>query len=375
MIETFIQIRRHNESGFVLPYVLFVILILAMATTIAAQRLLSANTAMNEMQIKMRTEKILQSAEAAASYSLLTGNPGDKGYDLSPQSPIVWEFGFLSSDGLTALDKNAVQSLSQDIWHANGDMRGYSLPNGTQTKGSSPSLVAVDAVVSLQDTTGLVSLNQTNSRMLKPVLQYAGAPRSQTDRLVHSLWDYIDFDSAKRVNGAESREYRRQKKTPPSNSPIRSYEELGALLYWNEMSGKLDMRKLKELTTINSTLGFRETFATQTLKNLINLDTESLHESRRPSFENQLQANINSTSGAARIRIWARRADGQLDKRVIEIERKFESVDMPYRRHWVYETTVLESDFEKSITLTDSRGGPLELDGLKHVVHAASSAP
>ena len=120
---------------------------------------------------------------------MLTGNPGDKGYDLSPQSPIVWEFGFLSSDGLTALDKNAVQSLSQDIWHANGDMRGYSLPNGTHTKGSSPSLVAVDAVVSLQDTTGLISLNQTNSRMLEPVLQYAGAPRSQTDRLVHSLWD------------------------------------------------------------------------------------------------------------------------------------------------------------------------------------------
>ena len=95
------QIRRHNTSGFVLPYVLFVIVILSIAGIIAAQRLSSVTAVVDELQNKIRSEKILQSAEAAATYSLLTGNPGSQGYDLSPQSPIVSEFGTLSPDGLT----------------------------------------------------------------------------------------------------------------------------------------------------------------------------------------------------------------------------------------------------------------------------------
>ena len=370
------QIRRHNTSGFVLPYVLFVIVILSIAGIIAAQRLSSVTAVVDELQNKIRSEKILQSAEAAATYSLLTGNPGSQGYDLSPQSPIAWEFGTLSADGLTPLGDNDKENIPEDMWLATGSARSYALLSAvSQTNNFASSLRPVDAVISLQDAAGLVSLNQQSSRLLINALQYAGASETEADKLAQLLWDYIDFDSSKRPEGAESQDYRRLKKTQPSNSPIRTFEELGALVYWDEMLNEIDLLKLKEFTTVVPTPGFRKSFATETQSILLDLDSESFIESRRLSFENQLEINNSKTSGTARIRIWARRHDGQFDKRVIDIERKLKSAGAPYRRHWVYDSTVLRSDLEKSVTRSDSGDGTLKLDGLKHVVHTAASAP
>jgi type II secretory pathway pseudopilin PulG len=356
-----------------------VIAILAIAGTIAAQRLLKASDAISDMRVKIRSERLLHSAEAAASYSVLTGNPRETGYDLSPKSPIVWEFGFLSPDGLRNLRENDVSALPQDIWNANGEARRYDLAESLsdtaprrRTRGAS---APAEAIVSLQDTAGLISLNQVNSRMLSSVLQYAGAPKRDAETLVQSLWDYVDFDSQKRENGAEAPEYKRLKKPAPPNSPLRSFEELGALMHWGDMIDSLDMLRLKDLTTAQPTIGFRRTFATPTQIRLFNLDSASLIESRRPSFENQLQLGIPKTSGGARLRIWARRADGQYDKRVVEIKRTMGAADVPYRRHWVYDATVLENDLETSISLMGPGNKRLELNGLKHVVHAASSAP
>ena len=215
------QIRRHNTSGFVLPYVLFVIVILSIAGIIAAQRLSSVTAVVDELQNKIRSEKILQSAEAAATYSLLTGNPGSQGYDLSPQSPIAWEFGTLSADGLTPLGDNDKENIPEDMWLATGSARSYALLSAvSQTNNFASNLTPVDAVISLQDAAGLVSLNQQSSRLLINALQYAGASETEADKLAQLLWDYIDFDSSKRREGAESQEYRRLKKTQPSNSPI-----------------------------------------------------------------------------------------------------------------------------------------------------------
>jgi type II secretory pathway pseudopilin PulG len=362
-----------HEAGFVLPYVLMVIAILAIAGTIAAQRLSRASEVISDMQNKMRSERVLHSAEAAASYSLLTGNPRETGYDLSPKSPIVWEFGFLSPNGLSTLREADVKALPQDIWSANGQGRRYDLPGreNPRLRASQPA----SAFISLQDTAGLVSLNQVNSRMLSSVLQHAGAPKREAETLAQSLWDYVDFDSQKREGGAEASEYKRLKRPAPPNSPLRSFEELGALMHWDEMIGKLDMLKLKELTTVQATTGFRRAFATPTQMRLFNLNSASLLESRRPSFENQLQLGIPKTSGGARLRIWARRADGKYDKRVVEIKRTLGAADVPYRRHWVYDATVLENDLETNLSATGSGNERLELNGLKHVVHAASSAP
>ena len=66
---------QKNEAGFVLPYVLVVIAILAIAGTIAAQRLQKASAVVGDMQERLRAEQVLQSAEVAATYSILTGNP------------------------------------------------------------------------------------------------------------------------------------------------------------------------------------------------------------------------------------------------------------------------------------------------------------
>lgn len=377
--------NRSPEHGFILPYVLLVIAILAIASTIAAQRLTRATAVISDMQIKMQSERVLQSAEAAATYAVLTGNPTENGYDLSPESPIKWEYGILSANGLKTLQPQEAEGLLSDFWPADGGLRRYSLPGRTgeqdpfasrrQTGASARNSGAMDAIVSLQDISGLVSLNNVNSRVFEPLFKYAGADPQQSRRLVETLRDYIDMDSNKRPVGAERNDYRRQNLPPPSNSPLRSFEELGALMHADETLNTLDMLKLKELATIESTAGFRNAFAAPSQKEFYTLNTQSLLESRRPGFENGLEYDIKRTSGKARIRIWARRSDGRFDKRVFEIERFLSGIGEPYRRRWVYDATVLNSDLEKNISAARARGEPLNLDGLKHVVHAASSAP
>lgn len=338
------------------------------------QRLTRATDVVAAMQSKIQSQRVLQSAEAAAIYSLMTGTPNGDSYDLSPDSPIDMGFGLMSADGSKLLTPSDVSGLTPDLWPATGGMRRYSLPNTDENAAPQQSARA-NIYISLQDTTGLASLNQVNSKMLTPILQHVGANGAEARQLSETLQDYIDLDSDKRSSGAENGEYRRAKKPPPTNSPLRSFEELGAIMHWDEKIGTLDMTTLKELTTLTLQSGFRPHFASPLQNELFSEDAQSLLQSNRRGLVENIELNNTRASDSARLRIWARRPDGRYDKRVIEIERTLTNLESPYRRRWVYDATVLESDLEKSASTSLDENEPIKLDGLKHVVHAASSAP
>ncbi len=80
--------------------------------------------------------------------------------------------------------------------------------------------------VQLQDTRGLLNLNRPDAGRLPKLLQYCGASESQVGALADALADYIDDDDLKRINGAESFDYRAAGMPEPRNSPLLSREEL-----------------------------------------------------------------------------------------------------------------------------------------------------
>ena len=361
------QTQPHAESGFVLPYVLVVIAILAIAGTIAAQRLQKASAIVGEMQDRVYTERVLLSAEAAATYSLLTGNQGNGGYDLSPESPIVWEFGLLSPDGRRPLREDAAGKITKNLWRGDGSLRRYALSGSGR---------ATDAIVSYRDAAGLLPLSEGNPDFLLPVLEAVGAPRPQARDMLAALADYVDPDERKRPNGAESFNYRTQNLTPPTNAPLRSYRELARVMGWEETMRSMDMTSLKSMTTLNSGASYREAFAPESLRQIIGLNDAAISASQKLDIFEQIELKNSTSSQRARFTIWAPRSDGRFRKRVVDVERFLGGIDTPYRRHWVYDSTVLESDFVPYVGAPIiAQNGPLKFDELDHVVHASSLRP
>jgi len=360
---------RLSEQGFVLPYVLVVIAILAIAGTIAAQRLTKAAAIVTELQEFAQAEQIFASAEAAAVYSLLTGNSVQGGYDLSPDSPILWEFGFMSADGKRVLRDDAASAIPRNIWSGKGELRRYALPGREEQ-------APPQAVVAYRDASGLVRLNRSAESVLLPVLEAAGATRPEARKLVSTLLDYIDPDDNRRLNGAESLNYRTQNLPPPTNAPLRSYAELGHVMGWAEAMRTLDMQLVKDLTTLKLGPGYRPTFSPERLKQLLDAPEDSLIPSQQIDIMQQAQRNVSTPSQFARLVMFVPRNDGRYQKRVVDIERFLGGIGDPYRRHWVYDSVVLESDLRFYIDPSAiSQDGPLPLDELDHVVHASTLRP
>jgi type II secretory pathway pseudopilin PulG len=357
----------HSESGFVLPYVLLVVAILAIAGTIAAQRLQSASAIVTDIGDRLAAERQLQSAEAAATYSILTANALRGGHDISPDSPTVWEFGYLSADGRRPLSEDEASALVPDIWLAQGSLRKYqSTPDMRPT------------IVSYRDATGLVSLNLPSPRFIEPVLLASGASRAQARSAVSTLLDYTDLDITRRQQGAESFDYRTRDMPAPTNSPLRSYSELGNIMGWSELLTEIDMTRLKDMTTLQITNGYKQGFAPRALQEVMSFDSDSLLESRRLDALQEIERRSLQPSKSSRFVIWAPRADGRYQKRVVDIERFAGGVGAPYRRHWVYDSTVLENDIISAAPDTqtgNSSGSGLNFEELDNVVHAPSLRP
>ena len=369
---------QKNEAGFVLPYVLVVIAILAIAGTIAAQRLQKASAVVGDMQERLRAEQVLQSAEVAATYSILTGNPVTGGYDISTESPIAWEFGFLSPDGRRPLREGDANAVEKNLWTGNGYLRRYDKVAGEMT--NEDDAQAPQAIIAYQDVSGLASLNNGSPHLLLPIFEAVGASRAEAQELLDTLNDYTDPDSRRRTRGAEDFDYRTQKFPPPPNAPLRSYEELGQVMGWAEVMPRLDMQALKDMTTLKMSPGFRLIFASDELKTLVGGvmggEDGSLMPSQSIDLMTQVALNNRRPSQFARFIMWVPRADGRYQKRVVDIQRFLGGVGEPYRRHLVYDSTVLESDLKRYAgPFNNTQTRPLQFDELDHVVHAPSLRP
>lgn len=90
------------------------------------------------------------------------------------------------------------------------------------------------ALVSVQDGRGLFSLNTVSRRMLTTLLVQDGVPLTRAQAMVDVLDDYIDTDTLKRLNGAETPEYRALSLPAPRNDWLLSVRELESMPLWRD---------------------------------------------------------------------------------------------------------------------------------------------
>jgi len=345
-----------RQRGFVLPYVLIVISILALAGSIAALRLQSTTKILTSIQASERTSRMMDNAENVAIFALMAGNAVQGGYDLNPKSLIQSEFGLINAFG-RPVNPGRADKFVPDLWEVYGGLRKVRSSEG-------------DVIISLQDVSGLPSLNTPLHISFDPILKLVGTTTRESGQLQQALADYIDFDNDRRPQGAEAADYRLRNMSPPSNSPLRSYAELSSVLGWDDVFNHVDIRVLKERTTLQANAGYRSVFDKRGQSDQSNSNESSLLSNDFDPLFDGAVARSTVPTGHMRLTFWAQRQMGPdaglWDKRIIEISRQAEHISAPYTRHWVMEMTVLEEQAEFNAE---------QLDEIKYVIDSASVRP
>lgn len=88
---------------------------------------------------------------------------------------------------------------------------------------------------SIQDETGLFSVAWPGQAVLDAFLEDRGVPARDIPALRDALLDYIDYDDLRRLNGAEDREYARERRPTPPNRRLLLPHEVFAVLGWEAL--------------------------------------------------------------------------------------------------------------------------------------------
>ena len=322
--------HNNSDEGFVLPYVLVAIAILAITASIAAQRLQNISHMISKIQDEAVAELAFKSAETEVLYVFLAGIPVRGGMNIAL--------------GREASDPN--------LWSAAGEARRVDTQYGP-------------VIVTYRDVTGLVPINSPGSQLTGKLLTSLVVKPNVAKAMTATLGDYIDRDDSRQFRGAERADYRLRKLPPPSNSPVRSYGELSSVLHWPEAVETFDMHKFMDVTTLAPRASYMKfAFTDAHLMNALGLNSLSLRNSlANGGIEAGLMGD-NFPSGRGRFTFKFRNSNGGYRQRAIEFSTQLSALDKPYERFWVYETTVLEDP---------NNVGFAQIEKLKNVFHAPST--
>lgn len=327
----------NKTDGFVLPYVLCVILVLSAAGLIAVERLKNVTQTVLLFEERAMAQQALFTAEADAIFSVISGVTMRGGIGINPRIPLP--------DALGDIPKEP--SVEFNLWRANGEWRQSQTPSGK-------------VYVNLQDAAGLISLNTTAGSDLIETFKFLGLDSNQAEVITARLLDYSDEDNNRRFRGAERTDYALKKRSSPSNSPIRNHEELNNILGWDDISSSLSHERLKAFTTLRLTGAVRYNFAPTALLQLVSDKRERQEQGGFDIIETERQSIF--PSDYSRVKFIYPLPSGGYTEKVIEIRRQVNNVDKPFKLFWVYEKN------------WPNRLQPLDIEtgNLKNAIHPTS---
>ncbi len=189
------RLKRRAQQGFVLVATLFAIALITLAAAFFASRVDQLRSSAFETQGWAEAEREAFSTREALMFQLATNLRNERGVTVD-NMPLV------------------------------ADGRAYPL---------SPTLTFY-----AQDERGLLPINVLDDPVLSRFLGSVGIPVERHARFIDTLRDYIDPDSLKRLNGAETQEYAALGRAPPANDYLRTRDEIPAILAWDELFAALD---------------------------------------------------------------------------------------------------------------------------------------
>ena len=201
-----------HQHGFVLVVTLWILAIIAIAAAYFADRVTSSVTAARQSQLATDALVDMSSTRAEILFRMGASPLSAFGLGVTPQSAI-------------ALDNRAYRGIGQDV-------------------------------VYLQDSRGLLNLNISHPEMLLRLLGQAGVAAQNRDAMLDTLSDYIDTDDFRRLNGAESAQYKSLGLPLPTNDWLVTPWQLQNIIGWRDQAAIWKDRRFLEVVTTAPVIGF-----------------------------------------------------------------------------------------------------------------------
>ena len=126
---------------------------------------------------------------------------------------------------------------------------------------------------SLQDESGLVSVNAPRFSLFAAVLRSTGMSSADIQTMVARVEDYIDVDDRQSPDGAERSDYHQHGEPPPPNWIMASPMELSMVLGADELIDTAQWKRLRPLLTVRPVNGYNfNTMHPEILAALLDLD-------------------------------------------------------------------------------------------------------
>ena len=207
---TTVTISKRSD-GFVLVAVIWVLAAMGLVVAFIGVQLEEMQNQSIAMEAKRVREFDRLAIESVALYLASTRTASYRG---------------LHTDRYTPPPLGSTAFLSTDGFVESGD---------ELTLDGRPYKVRGGLILSIQDAGSLVSLRAERSGRLGKLLKGYGLPPSDIQRLLATLSDYIDRDEIPSLNGAESSDYERVGRTPPTNRFLVHPGQLHNILGWDRV--------------------------------------------------------------------------------------------------------------------------------------------
>ena len=306
---------RDTSDGFVVPYVLVLIGVLAVVSLFAMERLSRNTEVVRQLDARLRAETALASIQAEAVYTLMAASPLRDGFDLPGRIDPADAFLF------GAAPEALPGANSPDTWVPDGQWR-----------------LVRDGAVAAQDAQGLLPLNTASEASVAALLIELGYPAREARLAAAKLADYVDADARRRSGGAEAPQYRMSDRpappdappNAPTNAPLRSFAELRNVMGWDAVLDVIDPAVLASFTTLDATQsGVSAKYAPDRLRRVLRM-TESA-----PVAVTNDEFAFNNLPGAPpglRTRLLMVVPDPDQPRlAVVELERRRGGFDAPFR--------------------------------------------
>jgi Type II secretion system (T2SS), protein K len=315
------------EEGFVLPYVLVVVFILALVSAVAVRSITSSSTIITELNEDMLAEQRLLSAEADTLFVFLTSVPVKGGIDTSH---MVWT-GEEVVDGF-----NVDRLLPGALWSAAGGERQSVSANGK-------------VIVRYRDGAGFVPLNRNAPEMITRLLKGLGLKTVEAKSAAAKLGDFVDDNTIRRFQGGERADYRLKGLPVPENAPLRVHEEIYRIMDWDKLIPPKRYQQLLNITTLTaSSTYYRKKFLSSEAVKALGLDepngaVRSIVPNTIDLFDD-ITSTVEMPSKIGRFTYSTLTVPGLIRIRAIELERTSGAPDRPFKRHVVFEETINVGD-------------------------------
>lgn len=293
----------------------------------AVDRIQNASDFVLDIQELQKAEFAFAEAEHYVVYSFVSNSYVPKGLNLNTTRP----FDPLADISVEVSHK---EDSAINFWSAAKGLRLVQTQYG-------------DVTVQYQDTQGLLSINGSEMPIISKFLRSFDIRPEKADRMTAALIDYIDTDTQAIFRGAERQTYRLHNQPPPTNSPLRSYEELESVLRWPDVFQGNNREEFIRQTTLDPFSGsVKDNFATIELLKRLGLSNRELLTNAK---EDELQASYSSQipSNRARFTFYYQVGNENLIERIIEIERDANGVLRPFKIYRIAQFKIKKNDVDE----------------------------